>query len=93
MAIRFYIPTALRAFTGGRSEVEVPAEPGTLRDALAALFAAHPGLADRVLTEAGTLRPHVNVFVGVDSCRGLGGLDASVPAGVEIAILPAVSGG
>ena len=32
-------------------------------DALAALGALHPGLRDRVVTEQGEVRPHVNVFV------------------------------
>ena len=91
--VRFYVPVPLRVFTAGRSEVEIAAEPATLREALAALFALHPGLADRVLTEAGAIRPHVHVFVGADSVRGRGELDTPVPAGAEIAIMPAVSGG
>jgi molybdopterin converting factor small subunit len=46
------------------------------------------------LTEEGRVRPHVNVFVGADNVRDLGGLEVPLPDGsCEIAILPAVSGG
>ena len=65
----------------------------TVGDALAALATRAPGVVDRVLDECGVLRPHVNVFVGEESIRFLGGLDAPVPEGSTITIVPAVSGG
>lgn len=43
--------------------------------------------------EAGRLRRHVNVFVGADNVRNLDGVDTLVPDGVEVSLLPAVSGG
>jgi molybdopterin converting factor small subunit len=84
-----HVPGPLRAFSGGRDVVELDAPAGPLRDVLAALFARHPGLRDRVLTDAGELRRHVNVFVGAERAR----LADPVPDGAEISILPAVSGG
>ena len=48
---------------------------------------------DRVVTEQGELRPHINVFVGEESIRSARGFDTPVPPECEIAILPAVSGG
>jgi molybdopterin converting factor small subunit len=89
VSVTVYIPGPLRGFTAGRDVVELPGAPATLGDALAALFAAHPGLRDRVLTETGALRRHVNLFVGAERA----GLDTAVPDGAELAILPAVSGG
>lgn len=91
----FLIPSALKALAGGRSrvDIEVSRGPLSLGEALDALWAVCPGLRDRVLTEQGDLRPHVNVFVGTESSRWHGGLTAPVPDGAEIAILPAVSGG
>ena len=86
-----FVATALRPFTGGRSEVALDGEPATVGAALELLFAAHPGLRDRVLDETGAVRQHVNVFAGGESIRFIGGLDA--PATGELAILPAVSGG
>src|SRR5947208_1131227 len=56
-------------------------------------FRCPPGVRDRVLTEQGDVRPHVNVFVGTESSRWSGGLATPVPDGAEISILPAVSGG
>ena len=39
------------------------------------------------------MRLHVNVFVGPDSIRDTGGLSTPLQGRVEIAIIPAVSGG
>jgi molybdopterin synthase sulfur carrier subunit len=89
------IPTPLRPFAGGRSriQVEVAKDPASLHDALEALWDAAPGVRDRVLTEQGEVRQHVNVFVGTESCRWTGGLGTPIVDGVEIAIFPAISGG
>ena len=93
MSVLFHIPGYLRAFTEGRSRVDLDGSPSTVRDALAALGAIHPGVLDRVLNEQGAVRTHVNVFVGAENIRDLGGLGAAVPEGAEISIVPAVSGG
>lgn len=79
--------------TGGRSEVGVETAGNSLRDALDALFAVHPGVRDRVLTERGEIRQHVNVFVGTREARSTGGLATPVADGTEISIIPAISGG
>lgn len=91
----FLIPTPLRPFADGRSriEVDVAKDPPALGDALEALWEAAPGVRDRVLTERGEVRQHVNVFVGTESCRWTGGLATPVADGAEIAIFPAISGG
>ena len=93
MTVSFWIPGPLRSMTGGRSHVNVESSGGTLQDALEALFAAHPAIRDRVLTERGELREHVNVFVGKNEVRTLGGLATPMTDGMEISILPAISGG
>ena len=89
------IPMPLRPFAGGRSriEVDVPKAAPSLHDALAALWDVAPGVRDRVLTEQGQVRQHVNVFVGAESCRWTGGLATPVADGAEISIYPAISGG
>ena len=79
--------------TGGRSHVDVETSGGTLQDALEALFAVHPGVRDRVLTERGEIRQHVNVFVEKTDARLTGGLATPLADGVEISIIPAISGG
>jgi molybdopterin converting factor small subunit len=66
--------------------------PGLLTP-LRVLFAAHPGLRDRVLTESTEIRQHVNIFVGNENVRYLGGLATPVSPSAEISIVPAISGG
>lgn len=93
MSVVFFIPGPLRAFASGRSEVRVTGSFPTLRDALAELFANHPGLRDRILTEQGELREHVNVFVGQECVRYARGLATGVPDGSQISVIPAITGG
>lgn len=93
MAITIGLPTALRPHARGRSAVVVDGPCASVGDALAALGARWPGVLDRVLTEQGDLRPHVNVFVDDENSRHLGGLAAPVPDGSTLTILAAVSGG
>jgi len=89
----FHIPGYLRDFTGGRSRVQLEADSETVEEALALLASHHPGVRDRVMTEQGEVRPHVNVFVGTESIRFTGGLGTRVSPEAEIWIVPAVSGG
>lgn len=85
------LAAALREHAGGEGSVDLDvAEPATLGAVLDALDASHPGIGRRVRDEAGELRRHVNVFVGAERERDLAAL---VPAGVEVSVLPAVSGG
>ncbi len=91
MSVSVRIPTILRSYTGGAAEVH--AEPGTLREVLAGLDRSYPGLAGRILDDAGQLRRFVNVYVGEDDVRLAQGLDTQVPAGIEVSVIPAVAGG
>ena len=93
MTVTFWIPGPLTSLTAGRSHVDVQTSGGTLHDALEALFAAHPGIRDRVLTEQWEIRQHVNVFVGKSEARSTGGLGTPLAHGMEISIIPAISGG
>ncbi len=93
MAVRVYVATYLRPFTGGKSEITLPGSPATVAQVLEALAALHRGVRERVITEQGEVRPHVNLFVGEENIRDARGLETEVPDGIEISILPAVSGG
>jgi molybdopterin synthase sulfur carrier subunit len=93
MPVTFHIPGALREFTGGRSRVEIEHSPATLAEALSALWTLYPGVRDRVTTEQGQVREHINIFIGDENVRYTGGLASPVSAGCEISIVPAVSGG
>ena len=93
MRVTVLLPGPLHALAGARETVEVAGAAPSVGEVLAALWARHPALRDRVMREDGRLRPHVNVFVGRESVRHTGGLDTTIAEGAEIAILPAVSGG
>ena len=93
MPLVFVIPGALREFSGGRGEVRIDRGAATLTDALALLWKECPGARDRVLTERGEIRTHINIFVDGENIRYAGELAAPVHDGSEIIILPAVSGG
>ena len=93
MPFVFVLPGPLKEFAGGRGEVRVEGTAASVGEALSLLWRACPGARDRVLTELGDVRPHVNVFVDGANIRHAGGLTAPVTADAEIIIVPAVSGG
>jgi sulfur-carrier protein len=93
MPVTFHIPGALREFTAGRSRVDIEPSPATLAEALSALCALYPGVRDRIVTEQGQVREHINIFIGSEHVRYTGGLASPLSAGSEISIVPAVSGG
>lgn len=93
MPVTFHIPSALREFAGGRRTVEIENSPATLGDALAVLWTLYPGVRDRIATEQGQVREHINIFIGDENSRYTGGLASRLPAKCEISVVPAVSGG
>ena len=93
MPIIVHIPGVLREFTAGRAMVEVAFSKGTVADALTLLWILHPGVRDRVVNEQGQVRQHINIFVGNENIRYIGGLASPIADGSQISIVPAVSGG
>ena len=84
MAITVKIPTQLRVATGGQSEVEVTGS--TVGEALDAVFDAHTELRERI-TQDGSLRRFVNVYVSGEDIRFEQGLETAVKDGDEVTIL------
>lgn len=91
MSITVRIPTPLRNLTGGRSTVQVSAT--SAGEVVTALESAHPGIGERILTDDGTVRRFVNVFVDDEDIRFSGGLATPTPDGACVSIIPAVAGG
>lgn len=91
MAVDVRIPTILRSYTGGAKAVEGAGD--TLAELLADLESRHPGLRDRLVTEAGGLHRFVNVYVNDEDVRFSGGLATEISDGDSVTILPAVAGG
>ncbi|GAA1920251.1 MoaD/ThiS family protein [Nocardioides lentus] len=91
MSVAVRIPTILRTYTGGQSEVT--AEGATLAEVLDDLDAHHAGIKGRILDDGGKLRRFVNVYVGNDDVRFLDDLGTATPDGTQISVIPAVAGG
>jgi molybdopterin converting factor small subunit len=91
MSVSVRIPTILRTYTGGDSEVT--AEGANLGEVLESLDASYSGIKGRILDEQGQLRRFVNVYVGNDDVRFLDNLATPTPDGTQISVIPAVAGG
>jgi hypothetical protein len=72
-----------------------PAEAAgdTLREVLDAVFAANPRARGYVLDEQGALRKHMIVFINGSQLRDPVRLSDPVPAGGEVYVMQALSGG
>jgi sulfur-carrier protein len=91
MSVSVRIPTILRTYTEGASEVTAEGETlGAVLDDLDGRFA---GIKGRILDEQGQLRRFVNVYVGNEDVRFLDLLDTATPAGSQVSVIPAVAGG
>ncbi len=85
---RVIVPSQLRGYTGGASEVT--ATGATLADVLADLDRQFPGFRFRVIDEQDRVRRHVILFVGGERCEDLA---TTIAAGAELQIVGALSGG
>jgi hypothetical protein len=74
---------------GRRLEVEADTVAGVVR----ALDEIAPGIALYVCDERGSLRTHVNVFIGENRMNDRQRLTDRVPAGGRVFIMQALSGG
>ncbi|HZX05766.1 ubiquitin-like small modifier protein 1 [Kribbella sp.] len=91
MSVSVRVPTILRPYTKGASEVS--AEGTTLTEVLDSLDTSYPGIKGRVLDESGELRRFVNVYVNDDDVRFSEGLRTPIKDGGQVSIIPAVAGG
>lgn len=94
MAVRIYIPTPYRKYTGGVAHVELAAEqPRSVSEVLGSLAHVYPELAPRVLDERGEIQHHLNVYVNQNEVRSLQGGATPVRDGDEVALIPVMAGG
>src|SRR6188474_1598038 len=91
MSVTVVIPTPLRQFAGGNTEIEVQAT--TAGDALSELTAAHGELRKHLYNEQNNLRNFINVYVGDEDIRHLDGANTPVKDGETIMIVPSIAGG
>lgn len=91
MATNILIPTPLRQFTGGKSEVAV--EATNVTEALNALTFEFTGLRKHLFTEQDSLRNFINLYVGDEDIRYLDGAETKLSDGDELTIVPSIAGG
>ena len=91
MSVTIVIPTPLRQFAGGNSEIEV--EAATAGDALQQLTDTHGELRKHLYNEQDKLRNFINVYVGDEDIRHLDGPATPVKDGETIMIVPSIAGG
>ena len=91
MAVTIRIPTPLRKFTDGKSEVDV--EGGTIREVFDDVENRHGGLQEKIFDDACEIRRFINVFVNGEDVRHSQGLDTPVKDGDEVSVVPAIAGG
>ena len=91
MTAHVRIPTILRTYTSGESEVSASGD--TLAEVIDDLDSSYPGIKARILDDQGAIRRFVNVYVGNDDVRFLEALDTKTPEGAQVSVIPAVAGG
>ena len=85
------IPTPLRSYTNGQSEVTV--RGSNISDALTDLTTQYPALKPHLFNEGGELRPFVNLFVGENNIKDLQGVQTPIKEGEKIMLIPSIAGG
>jgi adenylyltransferase/sulfurtransferase len=85
------IPTPLRAYTSGKSDVTV--NGANISEALADLTTQYPTIKPHLFNDGGELRPFVNLFVGENNIKDLQGVDTPIKDGEKIMLIPSIAGG
>lgn len=85
------IPGALRAHTGGTTQITIQAS--TVAQALRGLEERFPALLPLLRDEAGQLRPRVNIYVNDEHVRYRQGVQTPLQDGDTVFVMPIVMGG
>jgi len=91
MPVTITIPTPLRQFAAGQSEIEV--EATTAGEALDQLTSVHAELRRHLFNDQNTLRNFVNVYVNDEDIRHTDGPNTPLKEGDTILIVPSIAGG
>lgn len=86
--MRVTIPSPLRSYTRGHSEVV--ATGATMAELMAALDQAYPGIRFRMIDEQDRIRQHIRIFVNREPVLDL---DFALHEHDEVQIICALSGG
>jgi molybdopterin synthase sulfur carrier subunit len=86
-----FIPSPLRRYTAGQSNVQVSGD--TISELIENLERQFPGVKSRLCDESGQIKRYVNVFVNDEEIRALQGANTRLADKDEITIVPAMAGG
>jgi molybdopterin converting factor small subunit len=91
-AMKIFIPTPLRAYTGKQDTVEVGG--ATIHEALGGLTTRYPDLRKQLFTDDGKLRSFVNVYLNDEDIRYLDAKEqTAVTEKDSLSIIPSIAGG
>jgi len=85
------IPTPLRSYTEGQSEI--PVQGQTVAEALDDLIRLYPSLQPHLFNGTGQLRAFVNLFLNNENIRDLQGVDTPLHDNDKLMLIPSVAGG
>lgn len=91
MSVKVRLPGSLRDATGGVTRIE--AAGTTLAAVIADLVRMYPALQGKILDERGGLQSYLNVYIGDQDARHIGGGGAAVADEADVMVIPAMSGG
>ncbi len=85
------IPTPLRSYVNGQSEI--PVQGQTVADAMENLLTQYPAMRPHLTNTNGQLRPFVNLFLGESNVRDLQGLETPLKEDDKLLLIPSIAGG
>lgn len=85
------IPTPLRTYTSGQSEIVV--NGSTVSEVMGDLVLQYPDLEAQIFNGNGSLRPFVNLFLGEENIQDLGGLETPIQDQDRLLLVPSIAGG
>jgi molybdopterin converting factor small subunit len=85
------IPTPLRPYTEGQSEVSV--RGGTVGEAMQDLVDQYPAMRPHLFNGDHELRPFVNLFLGDENIREMQGVETPLKEDDQLLIIPSIAGG
>jgi len=85
------IPTPLRAYTNGQSNITVAG--ANISEALTDLTAQYPTIKPHLFNEGGELRPFVNLFIGENNIKDLQGVETPIKDDDKLVLIPSIAGG
>lgn len=85
------IPTPLRAYTNGQSNITVTG--ANISETLTDLTKQYPTIKPHLFNEGGDLRPFVNLFIGENNIKDLQGVNTPVSENDKLVLIPSIAGG